>query len=84
MSFKAGLHLEARKLLKRVGKYALPKVTPVRMFHRPENTRVVESDIELLTASAIISGRSVPRSPREPEISAKGDLRKVEILLMWS
>jgi hypothetical protein len=54
------------------------------MFHRPENTRVVESDIELLTARAIMSGRRVPRSPREPEISAKGDLRKVETLLMWS
>lgn len=51
------------------------------MFHSPEKTKVVESDIELLTARVIIRGRSVPRSPNEPEISARGDLRNVETLL---
>jgi hypothetical protein len=65
-----------------IGKPILPKVTPVTMFHKPENTRVVDSDMELFTASAIMSGRSVPRSPREPDISAKGDLRRVETLLV--
>lgn len=50
------------------------------MFHTPENTSVVESDIELLIAKAIISGSSVPRSPRDPDISDRGDLRKVETL----
>ena len=54
------------------------------MFHKPEKTRVDESDIELLIARAIMSGRSVPRSPREPEISAKGDLRRVETLFVCS
>ena len=51
------------------------------MFQSPENTKVVESEIELLTASAIMSGRSVPRSPKDPEISETGDLRKVATLL---
>jgi hypothetical protein len=65
-------------------KYILPKATPVNMFHKPENTSVVESDIESLTARAIMSGRSVPRSPREPDISDRGNFRKVETLLVWS
>jgi hypothetical protein len=60
----------------------IPKTTPVSMFHRPENTRVVDREIELLTARAIISGSRVPRSPREPEISATGELRKVLTLLV--
>ena len=61
----------------------MPNTTPVNMFQSPENIRVVESEIELLTASAIMSGRSVPRSPKEPEISERGDLRKVATLLAW-
>jgi hypothetical protein len=59
----------------------IPKTTPVRIFHRPEKTKVVESDIELLTARAIMSGSRVPRSPKDPEISDKGELRKVATLL---
>ena len=59
----------------------MPKATPVRMFHRPEKTKVVESEIELLTARAIMSGRSVPRSPNDPEISDNGELRRVATLL---
>ena len=54
------------------------------MFHKPENTKVVDNDIELLTARAIMSGSSVPRSPREPDISDRGDLRNVETLFAWS
>lgn len=68
----------------RVDKVILPKVTPVNMFHKPENTKVVERDIELFTARAIIRGRSVPRSPREPDISVKGEFRSVETLIVWS
>ena len=55
----------------------MPNVTPVTTFHKPEKTSVVDSDIELLTARAIISGSKVPRSPREPLISDRGDRRKV-------
>jgi hypothetical protein len=44
------------------------------MFHKPEKMRVVESDIELLTARAIMRGSRVPRSPNDPEISERGDL----------
>jgi hypothetical protein len=65
-------------------KHILPKAIPVKIFHSPLKTRVVESDIEPLTARAIISGKRVPRSPREPEISARGDFRKVATLLAWS
>jgi hypothetical protein len=61
----------------------MPKTTPVNMFHSPENTSVVERDIESWRASAIIKGRRVPRSPRDPEISAKGDLRSVDTLFEW-
>lgn len=59
----------------------IPNTTPVRIFHMPEKTRVVDSDIELLTASAIMRGRSVPRSPSDPEISERGSRRKVDTLL---
>jgi hypothetical protein len=59
----------------------MPKATPVNIFQSPENTRVVDSDMELLTARAIISGRSVPRSPSDPEISDKGELRSTATLL---
>jgi hypothetical protein len=58
----------------------MPKTTPVKILKIPEKTRVVPKEIELLTARAIIKGRRVPRSPKEPEISAKGDRRKVETL----
>lgn len=56
-------------------------MAPVRMFHSPEKTRVLERDMEFWTARAIIRGRRVPRSPRAPEISAKGYLLRVSQLL---
>jgi hypothetical protein len=61
----------------------MPKTIPVIMFHSPENTSVVERDIESWRVSAIIKGRRVPRSPRDPEISAKGVLRNVDTLFEW-
>jgi hypothetical protein len=62
----------------------MPKMTPVIIFHIPENTRVVERDIEPCRASAIINGKRVPRSPRDPDISAKGDARSVDTLFEWT
>jgi hypothetical protein len=59
----------------------MPKTTPFIMFHSPENTRVAESDIEPLMAKAIINGSNVPKSPRAPEISEMGEVRRVEMLL---
>lgn len=59
----------------------MPKTTPVMMLKIPEKTRVVDIDIELLTASAIIRGSRVPRSPNDPEISDSGEFRRVETLL---
>lgn len=58
----------------------IPKNTPVNTFHRPEKTRVVDKDMELLTARVIIKGRRVPRSPSDPDISSKGELRRVATL----
>ena len=34
--------------------------------------RVLERDIELESVRAMIMGRRVPRSPKEPEISVRG------------
>ena len=53
------------------------------MFARPENTRVEEREMLLLRLSAIRMGRRVPRSPREPEISQRGERRRVERLCWW-
>jgi hypothetical protein len=50
----------------------MPKATPVRMFVAPVNRRVEGRDIEFVRTRAVISGRSVPRSPSEPESSARG------------
>lgn len=52
------------------------------MFQKPEKISVVDKEIERLTAKAIISGRRVPRSPNEPEISASGDLLRVATLFL--
>jgi hypothetical protein len=57
-----------------------PKKIPVSTFHKPENTRVVDSEMELLTARVIMSGSRVPRSPNDPEISERGALRNTATL----
>ncbi len=61
----------------------MPNTIPVKMFHSPESTRLAEREIDPWTASAIINGRRVPKSPKDPEISATGDLRKVDELFAW-
>lgn len=58
----------------------MPKKTPVSIFHSPEKTRVVDREMELLTARAIMRGKRVPRSPSDPEISEMGDLRRTATL----
>ena len=58
----------------------IPKSTPVNTFQKPEKTRVVDNEIELLIARAIIRGSRVPRSPSDPEISDRGNFRKVATL----
>jgi len=40
-----------------------PKNTPVAMFARPAKMRVLASEIERVSVSAIMRGSSVPRSP---------------------
>ncbi|KAK4131355.1 hypothetical protein BT67DRAFT_343823, partial [Trichocladium antarcticum] len=58
----------------------MPNTTPVAMLNRPEKTSVADRSMEPCSASAIMSGSSVPRSPRAPEISAAGDSRSVRRL----
>jgi hypothetical protein len=53
---------------------------PVSTFHRPEKTSVEDNEMELLIARVIMRGRRVPKSPNDPEISERGDFRKVEAL----
>lgn len=53
------------------------------MFARPENTRVEEREMLLLRVRAMRMGRRVPRSPKEPEISERGERRRVERLCWW-
>ncbi len=61
----------------------IPNKIPVRMFQRPEKTRVLERSIERLMARAIMMGSKVPRSPSAPEISSNGEFLRVETLLRW-
>lgn len=61
----------------------IPNTTPVAMLKNPEKTRVVESAMDPFTASVIMRGSKVPRSPSAPEISASGELRIVATLLRW-
>ncbi len=61
----------------------IPNTTPVAMLKKPEKTSVVEREMEPFTASVIMSGSNVPRSPSAPEISASGELRRVATLLRW-
>lgn len=59
-----------------------PKTTPVKMLARPVKTRVEGRDMEPCRARAIIRGRRVPRSPRAPDNSEKGeDLRVLRLCL---
>lgn len=52
------------------------------MLARPEKTRVLGKEMECVMVRAIINGRSVPRSPREPESSERGDVRRVLTLCL--
>lgn len=49
-----------------------PNMKPVAMFARPVNTRVLGRDTEWVRVRAMRRGRSVPRSPRDPESSESG------------
>lgn len=50
----------------------IPNVMPVKILAAPVKSRVDGSEIEFVSTRAVMSGRSVPRSPREPESSASG------------
>ena len=50
----------------------MPNTMPVRMLAPPVKRRVEGREIDSVRARAVIRGRRVPKSPREPDISAKG------------
>jgi hypothetical protein len=50
----------------------IPKATPVMILAAPVNSNVDGSDIEFVRTSAVMSGSSVPKSPKEPDSSASG------------
>lgn len=60
-----------------------PKMMPVMTLKVPEKTSVLSIKIEPWSASAIINGSNVPRSPNAPEISAKGAWRMASTLCRW-
>jgi hypothetical protein len=62
----------------------MPNTAPVRTLHRPVKTRVEDREMEFWRERAIVMGRRVPRSPREPESSARGEERRVEIFWRWT
>lgn len=66
----------------------MPKKTPVRMLARPVKTSVLGNDIEWDKVNAMRSGKRVPKSPSDPEISEMGWVLRVWMLcrlmdLMW-
>lgn len=54
------------------------------MLKMPVNTSVLPRSIEPCAARAIMSGRRVPRSPSDPEISAHGAVRRVAKLFRFT
>lgn len=59
-----------------------PNVMPVRIFAAPVNSSVEGRDIEFVRTKAVMSGRRVPRSPREPDSSGKGASLRVNKLCL--
>lgn len=61
----------------------MPNAMPVKAFAAPVNKSVEGREMELVTTRAVISGSRVPRSPSDPETSAKGCDLSVCTLCMW-
>lgn len=58
----------------------MPKTAPVTMLKNPEVTRVAGRSMAFWRARARVSGRKVPRSPRAPDSSERGERRRVSRL----
>lgn len=54
----------------------IPKRKPVRVLKVPETTRVAGREMVPWRESARVRGRKVPRSPRAPEISERGEVKR--------
>jgi len=55
----------------------MPKKAPLHILKTPENIKVAVSEIDPPAVSAVIRGRRVPKSPKEPAISPSGFFLKV-------
>jgi hypothetical protein len=62
----------------------IPNATPVSTLAAPVKRSVAGNEIDLVMTRAVMSGRSVPRSPRDPESSASGADAKVSTLCLWT
>lgn len=58
----------------------MPKKAPLRILARPEKRSVDVNEIAPEAVRAVIIGRSVPKSPRDPAISPKGSRLRVSQL----
>lgn len=58
----------------------MPKATPVSIFAVPVPSKVAGREMDLVITRAVISGRRVPRSPKDPDSSAIGSDLNVSTL----
>lgn len=62
----------------------MPKAMPVSMLAAPVKSNVAGREMELEMTRAVMRGKRVPRSPSEPESSARGAATKVSTLCLWA
>lgn len=71
VNFRA-IAIEAIAFIGCTGK-GIPNATPVKTFAAPVKSKVDGSDIDPVKTSAVMRGRRVPKSPREPDNSERGE-----------
>jgi hypothetical protein len=62
----------------------IPNAIPVTIFAAPVNSNVAGREIDLDMTRAVRMGSRVPRSPSDPENSARGSFLTVSTLCLWA